>query len=154
MLTRLIPPIFSPILAYPDPVERSSIHYASTDQFLVTRDMSQGPNGYSVTLVPPPPMDYTAESSSSQSSPTSPSSALTGNGKLLFGGGYMYSVNPDHDALLHENRKALEKSNEARKHTLSPAEPLQHADSGLRAIDPESIPPSGRVELPPAYTAA
>jgi hypothetical protein len=66
----------------------------------------------------------------------------------------MYSVNPDHDALLDENRKALEKSNEARKYASPSAEPLQHADSGLRAIDPESIPPGGRVELPPAYTAA
>jgi hypothetical protein len=98
-------------------------------------------------------MDFTA-GNSSQSSPTASSSTLTSNAKLLHGGGYMYSVNPDHDELLNENRKALEKSNEARKYTSEAAEPLQHADSGLRAIDPESIPPSGRVELPPAYSAA
>jgi len=66
----------------------------------------------------------------------------------------MYSSNPDHDAILHENRKALEKSNEARKYAASSAEPLQHADSGLRDVDPVSVLPSERVELPPAYTAA
>ena len=66
----------------------------------------------------------------------------------------MHSVNPDHDAMLYENRKALEKSNEARKFTMPSAEPLQHADSGLRDVDPASVLSSGRVELPPAYTPA
>ena len=66
----------------------------------------------------------------------------------------MHSVNPDHDAILYENRKALEKSNEARKFAMPSEEPLQHADSGLRDVDPASVLPSGRVELPPAYTPA
>ena len=36
---------------------------------------------------------------------------------------------------------------------LSPEEPLQHSDSGLRDVDPVSILPSGRTELPPVYSS-
>ena len=150
--------IFFSVPVHPNLLAPNANHHtASTDRFLVTPNMNQGPNGYMVTLVPPPPMEYAAGSSSSQftpSSPTSRSSTYTGTGQSSHQGRSMHSVNPDHDAMLYENRKALEKSNEARKFTMPPTEPLQHADSGLRDVDPASVHPSGRVELPPAYTPA
>ncbi|KIM38528.1 hypothetical protein M413DRAFT_447758 [Hebeloma cylindrosporum] len=133
-------------------VPNANHHTASTDRFLVTPNMHQGSSGYMVTLVPPPPMDYAGGGSSSHFTPSSSSSAFTGTGQSSHQGRSMYSVNPDHDAMMYENRKALEKGNEARKFAMPSAEPLQHADSGLRDVDPASIPASGRVELPPAYT--
>ena len=38
--------------------------------------------------------------------------------------------------------------------SLSPVEPLQHADSGIRDVNPVYVLPISQVELPPAYTQA
>jgi len=134
-----------PIPAYVlKPVVQNSIDPVPvTDRFLVTPKMSQGPDRYTITLVPPSPV---AGNSNLQF--FSSSSTFNNNGQSSHLGSNTHTVNSDHDTPPNENRQTLETNNEVENTVLSTG----HVDSGLRAIDPESIPPDGRVELPPAYT--